>query len=125
MRTGRIALAFLTVAALLLCGGVSAFCMPASHGLMKCCRTKHPSGTGMKQPDCCRFVPASTGQMPAGVEASSPSKISRDDLQGTALAESARLVSLPGESESHESPPPIVPRGSSVPLFLLNTSLLR
>ncbi len=125
MRIGRVALAFLTVASLLLSSGVPVFCMPGSHGAMKCCKTKQASGTGMKRPDCCRFVPASSGQAPAAVEASFPSKISKDEIQGGALAESVRPVSPVRVAESQASPPPFLPRELSVPLFLLNTSLLR
>ena len=125
MRIGRFALAFVTVVALLLSGGAPVFCMAGSHGFMKCCKTKQPSGAGMKQPDCCRFVPAPTGQAPAGVETSSPSRISRDEIHGADLAGSVRLVSMVEEVESQSSPPPCLPRELSVPLYLLNTSLLR
>ncbi len=125
MRTRRIAVAFLTVGALLLAGGASVFCAPACHGVMKCCRTAKAGVPAMKQPDCCRFVPASTSQVPAGVETSSLSGVSRHEIQGAALSGEAQVVPLEGTVEPQPSPPPVHQRELSVPLYLLNTSLLR
>ena len=125
MRTGRFALAFVTLAALVFSGTAPVFCAPDGHGVMKCCKTAPRQGQGMKQTDCCRFVPTSPGHVPAGVENSSVSRVSRDEIRGTASAHTARAVSFEEEAHPQASPPPILRREPSIPLYILNTSLLR
>ena len=126
MRIVWILAASLTVAAVLMAGGGSAFCTPASNGIMACCKSAQPCGPGLKQADCCRFVPASPGHAPAGVEATLQSKVSRDEMKGAALAEIiGGASSSEAEVAPQASPPPLLQRELSVPLYILNTSLLR
>ena len=125
MRIVRILAASLTVAAVLMAGGGSAFCTPASNGIMACCKSAQPCGPGLKQADCCRFVPASPGHAPAGVEATLQSKVSRDEMKGAILAEIVGGASPSTEVAPQASPPPLLQRELSVPLYILNTSLLR
>jgi hypothetical protein len=117
--------ALVTLASLLMAGGASAFCMPASHDLMKCCKPARPCATGMKAADCCRFVPTSTGQSPAVVETYLPSKASREEMREAAPAGILGDELSSGAVSPQTSPPPHVTRDPSVPLYILNTSLLR
>ena len=126
MRIRRSLAAFVTLASVLLAGGGSAFCTPASTGAMPCCKSARPCGPGLKQADCCRFVPSAPAQAPVAVETTLPSKVSRDDAKGMALAEPlGRTPALTAEVEPHPLPPPLLQRESPVPLYILNTSLLR
>jgi len=126
MHFGRILAAFLAVAAILMAGGGSAFCAPASTGAMPCCKSARPCGPGLKQADCCRFVPAPPAHAPVAVETTLPSKVSRDEVKGTALADLAGSIpALTAEIAPQASPPRLLQRDSPVPLYILNTSLLR
>jgi len=126
MHFGRILAAFLTVAAILMAGGGSAFCTPSSTGAMPCCKSPQPCGPGLKQADCCRFVPAPPSHAPVAVETTLPSKVSRDDVKGMALAEPiGSTPALAAEIAPQASPPRLLQRDSPVPLYILNTSLLR
>jgi len=125
MHIGRILAASLTAMALLMAGGGSAFCAPASNGVMPCCKSDRPCGPGMKQADCCRFVPASPGHAPVAVETALPSKVSRDEVKGAILAEVVPASSPLAEVAPQASPPPLLQREQSAPLYILNTSLLR
>jgi hypothetical protein len=125
MRIRRTGIVLLTVAALLLSGGGAAFCIPASGGVMKCCKPSRPCTAGMKAADCCRFVPSSAGRTPAAVEAPLPQKFSREDLAAAVPSGSYRGSSPSEEISPHASPPLLLCRDLSVPLYILNTSLLR
>ena len=126
MHIGRILSASLTAVALLMAGGGSVLCTPASSGVMACCKSAQPCGPGMKQADCCRFVPASPGHAPAAVETTLQPKVSRDEVKGATLAGIAAIDSSPeAEIAPQASPPPLLQRKLSVPLYLLNASLLR
>jgi hypothetical protein len=125
MRMGRIVLVSLTLAGLLLAGGVSAFCVPASQGGMKCCKTAKPCGPGMKQADCCKFTPAAPRHAPVAVETTPASKICRDEMIAAALAVTAGNAFSFAEVSPQASPPLLIARQLSVPLYILNTSLLR
>jgi hypothetical protein len=125
MRIPRVVVALVTLASLLTAGGASAFCMPASHDLMKCCKPARPCAAGMKAADCCRFVPSSSSQLPATVETSLPGHPSRNDLKVAFLADPAWGVPAMEEISPEASPPPLLFREPPVPLYILNTSLLR
>ena len=127
MRIARIAVAGLTAAALFLGGGASAFCTPAPRGAMECCKPAKAKSCapGMKGADCCRVAPASGGPAPAAVETILPGKTSRDEMKADVSVEAA-FSGLPAKEVSPEaSPPPLPIRSSSVPLYILNTSILR
>jgi hypothetical protein len=126
MHNGRNVAAFLTLAALLMAGGGSAFCTPASTGAMPCCKSAQPCGPGLKQADCCRFVPASPAHAPVATETTLQAKVLRDEAKGIALAVLAgSAAALAAPVAPQNSPPPLPQRESSVPLYILNTSLLR
>lgn len=124
MTLRRAASAFV-IAALLLSAGGPAFCVPATRGSMPCCKSAESCGAGMKAADCCRLVPAAPTQAPAAVEASLVVKISRQGTQGAAHVDPAQDVLAPALVPAQASPPPFLLRDSSVPLYILNTSLLR
>lgn len=113
------------IVALLLAAGDSAFCIPAAHGVMPCCKSAEPCGAGMNAADCCRFVPAAPAQAPAAVEPSLVSKISRQETQGAALVEIALGVFAPTQVSTQTPPLLFFQRDLSVSLYILNTSLLR
>ena len=118
--------AFLTLAAILMAGGGSAFCTPASTGAMPCCKSAQPCGPGLKRADCCRFVPASPDHAPVAVETILPLKVSRDEVKGMALADlTGSPPALAVEVAPQASPPPLFQHELQVPLYILNTSLLR
>ena len=126
MHIGRILSAFLTLAAILMAGGGSAFCTPASTGVMPCCKSAQPCGPGLKQAECCRFVPAPPAHAPVAVETTLQPKVSRDEAKGVTLAEIIGGPSaLAAEVAPQVSPPPLLHRESSVPIYVLNASLLR
>jgi len=125
MHIGQILAASLTAMALLMAGGGSALCTPASNGVMPCCKSAQPCGPGMKQADCCRFVPASPGHAPVAVETTLQPKVSRDEMKGAILAEIVGGASPSTEVAPQALPPPLLQRKLSVPLYILNTSLLR
>jgi hypothetical protein len=121
----RPAAAAFVMAALLWGAGGPAFCVSATHGVMPCCKSAVPCGAGMKAADCCRFVPASPTQAPAAVETSQASKTSRQETQWTVLAEIAPGAGTPMAVSTQASPPSLLLPEHSVPLYILNTSLLR
>ena len=92
---------------------------------MKCCKPAKPCGPGMKQADCCRVVPVSTGQAPVAIETTPASKICRDEMIAAALAGVTGNGFSSPEVSPQASPPPLLARELSVPLYILNTSLLR
>jgi hypothetical protein len=125
MRIARTAITALTMAALLLGGGVSAFCTPASQGVMKCCKPVRPCGAGMKADDCCRFVPSAPGRTPAATESTVTAKISREELKAAALDEVSPEAPLSTLAAAEAVSPPLLFRNQPVPLYIMNTSLLR
>jgi hypothetical protein len=126
MRIRRVVVALVTLASLLMAGGGAAFCTPAAHDLMKCCKPARPCATGMmKAADCCRFVPSPSSQVPAAVETSLSGNPSRDNLKMAFLADPARGVPEMETVSPEASPPPLLFREPPVPLYILNTSLLR
>ncbi len=125
MHIGRVLAAFLALLALLMAGGGSAFCMPAGGGDMPCCKSGRPCVPGMKQANCCRFVPATPGHVPAAVETALPSKVSHDEMKGAILAEVVPISSPLAEVAPEASPSPLPQRSPPVPIYVLNASLLR
>jgi hypothetical protein len=125
MRIPRTVICLVTVAALLMAGGGSSFCLSGSQGVMACCRPSHSCDTGMKAADCCRFVPAAPAQAPPGVATSFASSASREEVRAAILAEPDGIALAPLQDPHLTSPSPLHWRDPSVPLYLLNTSLLR
>lgn len=121
----RWAASALVIAAQLLAAGDSAFCVPANHSVMPCCKSAASCGAGMRASDCCRFVPATPAQAPSAVEPSVASMISRQETQGAALVEIALGAFVPTQASTQAPPLLFFQRDLSVSLYILNSSLLR
>ena len=125
MRQGRVLTVLLVVALLWASAGMAPFCSPKRPGGMDCCKSASHCGTGMKKPDCCRFEPASPTPQPTAVQTAPVAKGFKDcELLASleATAREAIPARLTGQALALATRPPLV---SSLPLFLLNGSLLR